>query len=89
MCLQAEREGSILPAHEYPDGMKRTLTEDPEFKQALKEAISETLHENRELLLEIFAEALEDFALAEAIREGQFPEMNPHEEVFSLFRGKA
>jgi hypothetical protein len=31
----------------------------------------ETLQEQRELLHDVFAEVLEDFALAEAIREGQ------------------
>jgi hypothetical protein len=39
------------------------------MKQALKEALTETLHEQRQLLHEVFAEVLEDFALAEAIRE--------------------
>ncbi len=40
-------------------------------KQALKEALAETMHEQRELLHEVFAEVLEDFALAEAVREGR------------------
>ena len=37
------------------------------MKQALKEALTETLHEQRQLLHEDFAEVLEDFDLAEAI----------------------
>jgi hypothetical protein len=41
------------------------------MKQALKEALAETLHEQRGLLHEVFAEVLEDFAFAEAIREGR------------------
>ena len=41
------------------------------MKQVLKEALAETPHEQRELLHEVFAEVLEDVALAEAIREGQ------------------
>jgi hypothetical protein len=41
------------------------------FKRVLKEALSETLQEQRQLLRDVFANALEDFALAEAIREGQ------------------
>ena len=43
----------------------------PGFKQVLKEALVETLQEQRDLLHEIFMEVIEDIALAEAIREGQ------------------
>ena len=41
------------------------------LKRAIKEALVEALQEQRDLLHEVFAEVLEDFALAEAIREGQ------------------
>ena len=60
-----------------------------ELKQALKEAITETLHEQRELLHEVFAEVLEDFALAEAIREGRQTEHVERDEVFDVLEGKA
>lgn len=43
----------------------------PAFKQILKEALAETLREQRDLLHDVFAEVLEDIALAEAIRQGQ------------------
>ena len=56
------------------------------MKQALKEALTETLHEQRELLHEVFAEVLEDFALAEAIREGRQTERY---EVFGVLEGRA
>lgn len=46
------------------------LTEDG-LKKLLKEALVETLQEQRELLHDVFAEVLEDIALAEAIREGR------------------
>jgi hypothetical protein len=59
-----------------------------EPKQALKEAITETLHEQRELLHEVFAEVLEDVALAEAIREGWQTERVGHDEVFDILDGK-
>ena len=39
------------------------------LKQAVKDALVETLLERRELLHELFAEVLEDMGLAEAIRE--------------------
>jgi hypothetical protein len=59
-----------------------------ELKQALKEALTETLHEQRELLHEVFAEVLEDFALAEAIREGRQTERVGRDEVFDILDGK-
>ncbi len=54
------------------------------MKQALKEALDETLHEQRGLLREVFAEVLEDFALAEAIREGRQTERVERDEVFDV-----
>jgi len=59
------------------------------LKQALKEALAETLQEQRELLHEVFAEVLEDFALAEAIREGQETNIATREEVFRILQGEA
>lgn len=50
--------------------MAQTSFNTPEFKQVLKEALSETLNEQRELLHEVFVEVLEDVGLSEAIREG-------------------
>jgi DNA gyrase/topoisomerase IV subunit B len=57
-------------------------------ENALKEALTETLQEQRDLLHEVFAEVLEDFALAEAIREGQKTKRATREEVFRVLRGK-
>jgi DNA gyrase/topoisomerase IV subunit B len=57
-------------------------------ENALKEALTETLQEQRDLLHEVFAEVLEDFALAEAIREGQKTKRATREEVFRGLRGK-
>jgi hypothetical protein len=56
--------------------------DDGSFKKVLKEALAETLQEQRELLHEVFTEVLEDFALAEAIREGKKTKHVPREEVF-------
>lgn len=58
------------------------------MKQALKEALTETLHEQRGLLHEVFAEVLEDFALAEAIREGRQTERVERNEVFDVLEGR-
>jgi hypothetical protein len=57
-------------------------------KRALKEVLVETLQEQRELFHEVFAEVLEDFALAEAVREGQQTRTATREEAFSALRGK-
>ena len=59
------------------------------FKRVLKEALSETLREQRDLLYEVFADVLEDFALAEAIREGQQTEPATRAEVLGILKGKA
>lgn len=59
------------------------------LKKALKEVFVETLQEQRELLHEVFAEVLEDFALAEAIREGQKGKRASRDEVFRVLQGRA
>lgn len=59
------------------------------MKRALKEALTETLHEQRDLLHEVFTEVLEDFALSEAIREGQQTERVDRDEVFDVLEGRA
>ena len=68
--------------------MARTALTDTALKEALKEALTETLQEQRELLHEVFAEVLEDFALGEAIREGQKTKRATREEVFRVLRGR-
>ncbi len=58
---------------------------DSELKQLLKEVLTETLNEQRELLYEVFTDVLEDVGLAKAIREGQQTEQVDRGEVFNLF----
>jgi len=57
--------------------------------KALKEALVETLQEQRDLLHDVVTEALEDFALAEAIREGQKTKKASRDEVFQILQGKS
>jgi hypothetical protein len=57
------------------------------LKQTLKEALSEVLLEQRELFQDIFAEALEDLALAEAIREGLQSERVEEAEIMEILAG--
>jgi len=61
---------------------------DPTLKRALKAALGEAIQEQRELLREVFAEVLEDFALAEAIREGQQTKPATRAEVARVLQGK-
>ncbi len=68
--------------------MNPTELPDDAFKQVLKEALTETLHEQRQLLHEIFAEVLEDMALATAIREGQQTERIERAEIFKILEEK-
>ena len=62
--------------------MAETLTPD-----ALKQAFAEALNENRDLFREIIAEALEDLALAEAIREGEETEEISDDRIDKLLEG--
>ncbi len=64
--------------------MPQTLLESPQLKQLLKQALTETLTEQRDLLREVFAEALEDVALLEAIREGETTETVDRDAVFAV-----
>lgn len=66
-----------------------TGTDKETLKLALKEALAETLQEQRGLFHEVFAEVLEDFAWAEAIREGRQTKMTSRVDVFRVLRGKA
>jgi hypothetical protein len=68
--------------------MVQTSFNEPALKRALKQALVEALQEQRELLHEVFAEVLEDFALAEAIREGQKTKPATRAEVVRVLEGK-
>jgi ribosomal protein L12E/L44/L45/RPP1/RPP2 len=61
--------------------MAQTNLSDDALKKVVKEALVEALQEQRELLHTLLLEALEDFSLAEAIREGQETRSVSREEV--------
>ena len=54
------------------------------LRKAMKAAIVETLQEQRDLLRAVFAEAPEDGALAEAIREGQTTKPASRSEILRI-----
>lgn len=78
-AAQLEQKGDVMP---------QTGAADRKLKKVLKEALTETLHEQRELLQDIFAEVLDEITLAEAIREGQKTHRATREEVFQILQGQ-
>jgi len=69
--------------------MARASRDTDALKQAFKEVLIETLHEQREILHEIFADVLEDLALSEAIREGRKTKKVGRDEVVRVLERKA
>lgn len=69
--------------------MAQTSLSTDALKQVLKEALVEIIQEQRALLHEVFLEVLDDFALAEAIREGQETKKVTRTEVFRVLQGKS
>jgi hypothetical protein len=59
------------------------------LQAALKQAVIEALEERREFLRDIVAEALEDLAMAEAIREGLESPLISEGEVKRIFKESA
>jgi spore coat polysaccharide biosynthesis protein SpsF (cytidylyltransferase family) len=58
-----------------------------QVKELFKQAFLELLQERRELLYDLFAEVIEDFALARAIEEGESTESVSRAEVFQILEG--
>ena len=56
----------------------------PELRKLVKEAVSETLSEQRDLLYDLCSEVIEDHALGQAIREGLQTETVSRDEVMRL-----
>jgi hypothetical protein len=57
-------------------------------KKLFKEALVETLHEQRELLHDVLFEVLEDMALAAAVREGRQTEKTTRDAVFKALEDR-
>ena len=67
----------------------QTLIDDGKLKQLLKEAFIEALEEKKTIFQEMMIEALEDVALAHAIKEGEETETVSRQEVFDILEGNA
>ncbi len=64
--------------------MAQRLSNQNALKRAIKDALEETLRDHRGVLREVFIEALEDFALGAAIREGKKSPRATRSEVFRV-----
>ena len=62
--------------------MSEMSLDEGRIKELLKEAVLEVLEERRDLIYDALAEAMEDFALAKAIQEGESSESVTREQVF-------
>ena len=69
--------------------MSGISVEDVRLKNFLKQAILELMEERRDVLEDIFAEVIEDLALARAIQEGEASEIVSQSEVFHILEGAA
>jgi hypothetical protein len=63
--------------------------EEERMKDLLKQAILELVQERKDILYDLLAEAIEDVALMNAIREGESTEAVSRAEVFHLLEGAA
>lgn len=58
------------------------------LKQAFKEALTETVQEQQDLLRSIIADVLEDLALGYAMQEGEETEVVAQERIFDILEGR-
>ena len=58
-----------------------------QIKDLFKQAVLEVFQERRDLLYDLFAEVIEDVALANAIREGASTETVSRAEIFQILEG--
>ena len=67
--------------------MSYVTADEERIKELFKQAFLELFHERRDLLSELFAEVVEDYALANAIGEGQTTAVADREEVLKALEG--
>ncbi len=64
--------------------MSISSLDETQIKELFKQAMIELLQERRELFYELFADVLEDFALVNAIKEGESIESVSRAEVLQI-----
>lgn len=70
----------------YKAGVDMDIDE-KRIKELFKEAIVEFIEERKDILCELFAEVIEDIALANAIREGESSGPVSRRDIFKLMEG--
>ena len=67
--------------------MSSVTLDERQIKDLFKQAVLELFQERRDLLYDLLAEVIEDFALANAIRQGESTEMVSRAEVLRILEG--
>lgn len=67
--------------------MSSASLNEAQIKELCKQAFLELFQERKDLLYDLFAEVIEDFALANAIKEGESTESVSRAEVFQILEG--
>jgi len=67
--------------------MLSVTLDERQIKDLFKQAVLELFQERRDLLYDLFAEVIEDFALANAIRQGESTETVSRAEVLRILEG--
>ena len=69
--------------------MQQMIADKNQLKEVFKQAFAELLQEQRDLLYDVFAEVLEDIALANAIKEGEETEIVSRKQVFKILESES
>jgi len=69
--------------------MSQVSLDEERLKELFKQALLELLQEEKDLLYDLFAEAVEEFALTQAIKEAESTERVSREDVFQILEGAA
>jgi Asp-tRNA(Asn)/Glu-tRNA(Gln) amidotransferase C subunit len=69
--------------------MAHLTVEEQHIKDLLKQAILELLEERQDIFRQLVAEAMEDLALINAIKEGEATETISREEILQILEGVA
>jgi hypothetical protein len=69
--------------------MSETTLNTSQLKDLIKAAIVEILQEQQEVFTDIIVEAMEDIALAKAIKEGESSETVDRESIFKILGQKS
>ncbi len=64
-----------------------TIIDDTKIKNLFKQAIIEAIEEKRDVVHDLFMDAMEDIAIVRAIEEGETTDQVSREEVFNIFNG--